>query len=154
MEKYQAVNIPRKNIFFGRWIKHTNWWPDYHVRFFKKGKVRWSNQIHQYPKVEGKIFNLPPFGDFAIIHNGYSSVWEFIDSQNRYSTIEAENLYQKGMRFSWANFFWKPLREFLVRFIRHLGFLDGFHGFILTFLMMIYQLQVMIKLWENERKVK
>lgn len=151
-DKYSAVNIPRKNIFFGKWIAHTNWWPDKHVRFFIKGKVKWGDKIHRYPLVEGNILNLPAKEELAIEHQGYSSVEQFINRQNRYSTIEALNLFNSGDKFSWVNFFWKPFREFLVRFIRHLGFLDGFYGLALTYLMMIYQMQVMIKLWELERK--
>lgn len=150
-DKYTAINIPRKNIFFGRWINHTNWWPDRHVRFFKKGKVSWQEKIHLYPKVDGKMLDLPAIKEVAIEHFGYSTVGDFIDRQNRYSTIEAQNLYQAGERFSWSNFFWKPSREFLVRFIKHAGFLDGWHGFVLTYLMMVYQWQVMIKLWELEQ---
>lgn len=150
--KFVAVNIPRKNIFFGRFIKHTNWWPDYHVRFFKKGKVRWNGEIHIYPMVFGETLKLKADKDLAIIHYGYNNIKEFIDRQNRYSEIEAEQRFKEGERFSWVSFFWSPTREFLVRFIRHLGFLDGFYGFALTFLMMVYQLQVMIKLWEMEQE--
>lgn len=147
-DKYMAVNIPRKNIFFGRFIAHSNWWPDKHIRFFKKGKVSWGEKIHQYPLVKGEILNLEAQVDLAIEHYGYSSINEFILRQIRYSNIEAKNLFDSGERFSWSNFFWKPLREFLVRYVKHLGFLDGFYGFALTYLMMIYQLQVMITLWE------
>lgn len=150
--KYAAVNIPRKNIFFGRFIAHSNWWPDKHIRFFKKGAVLWNDKIHVYPKVYGGVLDLPAREDLAIIHYGYDSIQQFINRQNRYSTIEANNLYEAGVRFSWSLFFWKPAREFLVRFIRHLGFLDGFYGFALTFLMMIYQMEVMIKLWELEKQ--
>lgn len=150
-DKFIAVNIPRKNIFFGHWIEHTNWWPDRHIRFFKKGKVKWSNKIHKYPEVDGKIFDIEAKENLAIIHYGYNNIKQFIDRQNRYSEIEAENLYEKGVRFSWNIFFWRPTREFLVRFIKHHGFLDGFYGFALTFLMMVYQLEVMIKLWELEK---
>jgi len=149
--KYDAVNIPRKNIFFGKWVSHTNWWPDRHVRFFKRGKVSWENKIHSYPRVDGELLELPAKEELAIIHHGYNTISEFIDRQNRYSSIEAQNLYDLRKRFSWTNFFWKPVREFLVRFIRHAGFLDGFWGFALTYLMMIYQLQVLIKLWEKEK---
>lgn len=149
--KYSAVNIPRKNIFFDSWIKHTNWWPDRHVRFFQKGKVEWSGRIHLYPNVEGQVFNLPAKETFAIEHIGYSTVDDFIDRQSRYSVIEAKNLFESGIRFSWMGFVWKPIREFLVRFIWHLGFMDGKYGFLLTYLMMIYQLHVMINLWELEQ---
>lgn len=150
--KVSAVNIPRKNIFFGKWIAHSNWWPDRHVRFFKKGKAKWSNKIHSYPRVDGQLLHLDAKENLAIEHYGYKTISEFIDRQNRYSNIEADYLYDTGVRFSWISFFWKPTREFLVRFIRHAGFLDGVYGFTLTFLMMIYQFQVMIKLWELEQK--
>ena len=120
--------------------------------FFKKGKVKWEDRIHLYPKVDGRILNLPAKENLAILHFGYQSIEQFIDRQSRYSVIKAQNLYESGVRFSWIGFFWNPTREFLVRYIRHLGFLDGFYGFALTYLMMIYQLQVMIKLWELEQK--
>ena len=85
-----------------------------------------------------------------VIHR-YGIVKKTVTRQNG-STIEAENLASKGVKFSWSHFFWKPVREFLVRFIRHAGFLDGLYGFVLTFLMMVYQFQVMIKLWELEKQ--
>lgn len=151
-QAFTAVNIPRKNIFFGQWIAHTNWWPDRHIRFFKKGKVSWSDKIHSYPRVEGEALNLEAREDLAILHLGYQSINEFILRQNRYSGIEAKNLYGQGIRFSWPSLFWKPAREFLVRFLRHRGFLDGFYGLALTILMMVYQMTVLVKLWELEQE--
>lgn len=151
-QTFTAVNIPRKNIFFGKWVAHTNWWPDRHIRFFKKGKVNWSEEIHSYPRVEGEVLNLETKEDFAIAHFGYQSINEFISRQSRYSGIEAKNLYDQGIRFSWPSFFWKPTREFLVRFLRHRGFLDGFYGLALTILIMIYQMTVLVRIWELERK--
>ncbi len=151
-DKYMAVNIPRKNIFFNKWIAHSNWWPDRHIRFFKKGKVKWSDKIHSYPKVDGEVYTLPAKEELAIVHQGYESISQFIDRQNRYSQIEANNLFDQGEKFSWFLFLWKPTREFLVRFIRHAGFLDGFHGFALTYLMIMYQVQVVIELWELGRQ--
>ncbi|MEK7616855.1 MAG: glycosyltransferase family 2 protein [Patescibacteria group bacterium] len=150
--KFEAVNIPRKNIFFGRFIKHTNWWPDNHVRFFKNGSVKWNDKIHVYPKVYGRVLDLPAIEDLAIIHRGYDSIQQFIDRQNRYSSVEADNLYNEGGRFSWTSFFWWPAREFLVRFIKHQGFLDGFYGFSLTYLMMVYKIMVLVKLWERGKE--
>lgn len=149
LKEYTAVNIPRKNTFFGKWISHTNWWPDKHVRFFKKGSVSWS-QIHVYPKVSGKILDLEAKEELAIIHDGYSNISEFIDRQDRYAEVESDQLYKKGARFGWINFFWWPVREFLVRYIKHQGYLDGIYGFILTFQMMVYKITVLIKLWEKE----
>lgn len=151
-DKYVAINIPRKNIFFGRFIAHSNWWPDKHVRFFKKGKVSWFHKVHLYPKVLGSILELPVKEDLAIVHYGYQNINQFLDRQNRYSTIRAGNLYDEGIRFSRISFFWNPVREFLVRFVRHFGFLDGLYGFALSFLMAVYQIEVMIKLWERDKQ--
>lgn len=148
-DKYQAVNIPRKNIFFGKWIRHTNWWPDRHIRFFKKGSVEWDTKIHSYPKVTGKVLDLEAKPELSINHYGYDSIKQFIDRQNRYSEIEAKQRFEAGERFNWLNFFWWPSREFLVRFVKHGGFLDGFYGFTLTFLMMVYWIIVLVKLWEK-----
>lgn len=153
-DNFVAVNIPRKNIFFNKWIKHTNWWPDKHVRFFKKGEIEWTNKIHSYPEVKGELLELPSQENLAIEHFGYDNLNQFLDRQNRYSKIEARQRYLSGERFSWKSFFWKPLREFLVRFLKHKGFLDGFLGFSLTVLMMIYQWMVLIKLWEIENSNK
>lgn len=146
---YSSVNIPRKNIFFGKWIAHSNWWPDRHVRFFRKGSVNWSNNIHEYPEVKGNILNLPPNQELAIEHFGYRTISEFVARQNRYSDIEAQNRAENGEKFSGFAFFWRPLREFLTRYIKHLGFLDGFYGFALVYLMMMYEMEVQIKMWQR-----
>lgn len=151
-DRWDAVTIPRKNIFFGRWIAHTNWWPDKHVRFFKKGSVVWSNDIHVYPSVSGRILTLPNNPDVALVHYGYETLTEFITRQNRYSEIEAETRFKKGERWSMWNFWWRPQREFLVRYIRHVGFLDGVYGLTLTILMMIYHMSVQVKLWGLENR--
>ncbi len=153
-DKFVAVNIPRKNVFFGKWIAHTNWWPDRHVRFFKREKVKWSKVIHRYPEVNGQTLILPAREELAIVHFGYDSIHDFIERQNRYSTIEAENLFKAGVKFSFWQMIWKTKREFLVRYIKHRGFLDGFYGLALTILMMVYQLTVWVKLWEMEHRKK
>jgi len=149
---YDAVNIPRKNIFFGKWIKHTNWWPDRLVRFFKKGRVVWSTKIHSYPQVMGRQIDLPARKDLAIIHYGYDKLDEFIERQNRYSEMEAQNLASEGIRASAFNFIWWPFREFLARYVKHLGFMDGTLGFVLVYLMIIYKMTVWVKVWERSQK--
>lgn len=148
--EYDAVNIPRKNIIFGQWIKHTNWWPDRHVRFFKKGHVSWTERIHQYPKVEGRVLELPAAEELAIEHFNYETINQFLERQNRYSEIAAQGRHESGEKFSWINVFWKPTRVFLQRYVRHAGFLDGFHGLALSLLASYSQLAEEVKLWENQ----
>ncbi len=150
--KFETVNIPRKNIIFGKWIKHTNWWPDRQIRFYKKGKVIWNDKIHLYPQVKGKVIDLPAKEELAIEHLNYESVSQFLSRQNRYSEVLAQNCVDEGQRFSWFNFFWRPKRVFLQRYLRHAGFLDGFHGLALSILAVISQFAAEVKLWEKTRE--
>ncbi len=144
--EYVGVNIPFKNIFFGHWIKHTNFWPDKHIRFFKKGKVVWQDRVHSYPKAEGAILELDNREELAIEHYGYYKRSQFIKKQLKYSTIEAKNRYQSGEHFSIVKLFWMPIREFLARYIKHRGYLDGFDGLFLVAILMFYQVMVQLKL--------
>ena len=148
--EYDSVNIPRKNIIFGKWLRHTNCWPDRHVRFFKKGQVSWGERIHQYPEVRGKILELPAVEELAIEHHNYASIDEFFQRQNRYSEIAAQNRFDTGERFTWKNFFWKPKRLFLQRYVRHLGFLDGFQGLAFSYSAAVSQIAEEVKLWEKQ----
>ncbi len=150
-DKFDVVNIPRKNIIFNKWIRHTNWWPDRQIRFYKQGTVVWPRKIHQYPQVEGRVLDLPAKEELAIEHLNYKNIAEFLSRQNRYSEILAQNYFDEGERFSWFNFFWRPTRIFLQRYLRHAGFLDGFYGFALSILAVISQFVAEVKLWEKTR---
>ncbi len=151
-DKFSAVNIPRKNIFFGHWIAHTNFWPDRHIRFFKKGVIVWPDRIHaHYGKkgslqVSGLVLTLPARQDLALKHYGYDNRRQVFERQKRYAAIEAQNRFEEGERFSPWQLFWMPTREFAVRFIKHLGFLDGFDGLFLVMALMYYQILVQFNL--------
>lgn len=142
------VEIPRKNIIFGRWMKASMWWPDYHIRLFKKGKVVWNNAIHSKPKTEGKELVLPDEESLAIIHHNYRSVSQYLERMNRYSTIQAQELKDEKVIFKWGDLIEKPMGEFLSRFFAKKGYLDGLHGFALSLLQAVSFLVVYLKLWE------
>jgi (heptosyl)LPS beta-1,4-glucosyltransferase len=148
---YVAVNIPTKNIIFGKWVKHTNWWPDKHLRFVKKGNVVWTKNIHLGPKVSGKIYDLPSEERYALIHHSYKNLSEFFEKGNRYSDVEADLLYEHGTRASFCNLILWPTREFLFRYIKYKGFLDGVYGFVLSYSTFVYKMMVWVKLRVKEK---
>ncbi len=145
-EGFDAVNIPRKNIFFGSWISHTNFWPDRHIRFFKRNKIDWPDKIHTYPKVEGKILTLLADPNCALIHYGYDTRKQFIERQLRYAKAEAQNRLNEGKEFSIFNLVWMPLREFLARYIKHQEYLDGFNGIFIVLVLMWYQTLIQVNM--------
>lgn len=144
------VEIPRKNIVFGKALKASMWWPDYKVRFFKAGAVTWSNKIHRVPKTEGQGLTLPADERWAIIHHHYDNISQFVRRMDNYSNIQAQELKQEGYIFDWADLIKKPLSEFLSRFFAHRGFEDGLHGLALSLLQAYSFLLVYLKLWEME----
>lgn len=144
------VEIPRRNIVFGKSLKASMWWPDYNIRFFKKGSAVWDNRIHSTPQTNGEGLRLPADDKWAIIHHHYSSITEFVERMNRYTSIEAKDLKDAGVSFEWQLLIQKPLSEFLSRFFANKGFEDGLHGLSLSFLQAVSFFLVYLKLWEYE----
>lgn len=148
--------IPRKNIIFGKWMKHSGWWPDYNIRFFKKGSVSWNEVIHSIPMTVGKGLDLPQLQDYSIKHRNYSSVEEYVTRMNKYTTIQAKDLNKKGVEFKWRFVISKPVSEFLRRYFAESGYKDGLHGLTVCLLQTLSELVIYAKLWQkqNFRKVK
>lgn len=148
--KVDFVEIPRKNIIFNKWIEHSRWWPDYLVRFFKKGKVNFSEKIHEPPKTQGLSLRLEASEKYSLIHYNIQSVSQYLERINRYSDIQAEELIKAGYKFSWRDLILKPSNEFLSRYFPGEGYKDGLHGLVLGLLQAFSELTVYLKVWERQ----
>lgn len=149
MQQIDYVKLPRKNLIFGHFMQGALWWPDYNIRFFRKGKVKWVNKIHRPPKTFGQGLDLPADEKYAIVHYNYESISQFLERMNRYSSIQARELREEGYKFDWNDLIEKPLNEFLSRFFANKGYKDGLHGLALSFLQAFSFLVVYLKLWES-----
>jgi len=149
-EKADYYRIPRKNIIFGKWMKHARWWPDYNIRFFKKGFVSWDEEIHSIPMTKGKGMDLPEKEEYAIIHHHYFSIEEYLDRMNRYSAVQAEELMKNGYVFDWKDLIKKPINEFLSRFFFGQGYKDGIHGLVLSCLQAFSEFVLYLKIWQKQ----
>lgn len=145
------VLMPRKNIIFGKWMQHSRWWPDYNVRFFKKGKVVWSEIIHAVPETHGVGRDLPGEEAFAIIHYEHTSISQYLTRHDRYSTILAEAKIAEGYEFTWVDLLRKPTSEFLSRFFVGEAYKDGVHGLALSLLQAFTEVLIYLKVWEMEK---
>lgn len=140
--------VPRKNIIFGKWIMHSRWWPDYNIRFFRKGFVSWNEVIHSVPMTKGKGSDLPAKEENAITHYHYETVEQFIERSNRYTTEHAKNLFNDGYVFNWTDIINKPSGEFLSRYFQGEGYKDGLHGLALAGLQAFSELIMYLKVWQ------
>jgi len=148
--KVDFVEIPRKNIIFNKWIEHSRWWPDYLVRFFKKGKVNFSEKIHEPPKTQGLSLRLEASEKYSLIHYNIQSVSQYLERIDRYSDIQSEELIKAGYKFNWQDLISRPSSEFLSRYFPGEGYKDGLHGLVLGLLQAFSELTVYLKVWERQ----
>ncbi|MEK7164148.1 MAG: glycosyltransferase family 2 protein [Patescibacteria group bacterium] len=128
-EQYTAYKIPRLNYIFGKAIYHTNWGPDVdrHVWLYDRKSCEWVGSVHEEIKTKRKIGRLKGFK----IHQNYTTVEQFMNKLNDYTSRETTAV--------------NPAFDFIRRYIWHRGFLDGWHGLFLSYLMMIYHIVVWVK---------
>lgn len=136
--------VPRRNVIWGRWIRHGGWYPDYQLRLLCRDRARYdeTREVHELVQLDGPVGYLrQPF-----LHYNYDSVGQFLAKQRAYSTLDARTMWRKGIRPKPQNFVLQPLREFRRRYVEHQGFRDGPHGLLLATLLAYYNLVTYVKL--------
>jgi len=144
------VHIPRKNIILGKWFRHSNWWPDYVIRFFRRGHVDWKKEIHSQPTTKGNGLTLLDSEKLAIRHNNYTTLSQFVHRALRYSSVQAQELHKNKYTLKTSDFILKPIQEFNSRFFAAQGYKDGFHGLTFSVLQAFAIALIYIRLWEIE----
>lgn len=154
-----GINLNRKHVFMGRWIRHGGRYPLRLVRIWRTGQGRVEDRWMDEHIVVwgGRTITLK--GGFADIN--LNDLTYFTDKHNKYATREAlEQLSQRytlferdsafhasaGSRqasikrrikenlYNKLPFWVGPLGYFLYRYILQFGFLDGKEGLIYHFL--------------------
>ncbi len=128
--------VPRRNIIFGKEIRHTGWSPDYQPRVLKKGRARFdpAREVHELVLWDGEVGYLRE----SLIHYNYETLAQFRKKQIVYTRYEAQVWYAEGRRARWRGAIGQPLREFFRRYIALQGWRDGGHGLLLSALMAYY----------------
>lgn len=134
--------VPRHNYIFGKLTLGAGWFPDYQLRFFKHGRVRYERPVHEVAVVDGEIDYL----ERPLIHFNYQDTAHFHAKQRAYSSYDARILYDGGTKPKPQNFVLQPLRQFYWRFVTLKGYQDGWHGLRLSLYMMYYE-------WVKYRKL-
>ena len=120
--KSDGYFVARLNNFFGKNIKTCGLYPDYTVRFFNKNKGKFTDvSVHESVQIDGKTSNLKNH----MFHLAYESIEEFISKQNRYSSL---NHKKKSLLKAIFNPYWTFFKLFIIK----KGFMDGWHGFIIS----------------------
>jgi glycosyltransferase involved in cell wall biosynthesis len=174
-----GVNLKRKHIFFGRWIRHGGRFPLVLLRIWRRGQGRIENRWMDEHMIVwgGQIVTFA--GGFAD-HN-LNNLSFFIEKHNKYATREAIDILNKRLKLfpldcdllsentslqaSMKRFVKEKIYNvipfqisvpsyFIYRWVFRLGFLDGVEGFIYHFLQAFwYRLLVGAKVLELRRAI-
>ena len=137
--------IPRRNLFWGAWVRHGGLYPDYQLRLFRRGAGRFAeNSVHESVTVTGRVETLAE----PLLHQSYRDLEDFVRRSNRYSTLAASDWLRRGRQVGVADLIMKPLGRFLSMYIVQRGFLDGWRGLVLAILYAEYVFLRMAKVWE------
>ena len=120
--QFNGYFIARLNNFFGKNIKNCGLYPDYSIRLFNKNYGKFNDvSVHESVQLTSKAADLKNH----MIHLAYDSIEEFIQKQNRYSSL---NHKKKSLVKAIINPYW----TFFKLYILKKGFLDGWHGFVIS----------------------
>ena len=140
--------VPRRNIFWGRWVRHGGLSPDRQVRLFRRGRGRFNERaVHESVQVDGVVARLAGH----LEHRSYRDVSDFLARADRYSTLAADDVIARGGRVRAWDFVLRPLGRFVGMYVLARGFLDGSRGFLLAALYAYYVLIRCAKVWERMR---
>jgi glycosyltransferase involved in cell wall biosynthesis len=137
-----AYQVARRTNYLGKWIRYSGWYPEYHVRLYRRDRARFSGALHESVRVDGPTGRL----DGDLFHYTVRSLAEHYAKLDVYTTLAAEDLYARGRRrWRGAMYFAAPW-TFLSRLIFRLGLLDGYRGVLIAWTSALY-------VWRKYRKL-
>lgn len=143
-----GYRIPRVTRYLGRWIRSTDWYPDWQLRLYDRRHARWNDlPVHESVVTEGAVGRVR--GEFE--HYAYRDLSHHLDTINRYTTLAAARLALQGRRGG-------PLAAgvhagfaFLRNYVLRHGFTDGAPGLVVSMMNAYYVWLKLLKAWELQR---
>lgn len=138
-----GFELNRRNLFAGQWVRYCGWYPDWQLRLFKKNKMQYQDQeVHERVQPVGKIGQLKGH----LIHYSYVSNQEYFTKLEKYTSLDAEILWQKHKQWSLVYQIFKPIKEFFQKYFSQKGYLNGWLGLKISLFSAYYRWQVAKKL--------
>ncbi len=145
---YVAYKFRRANYFLGHFMRYGGWY-HYYPHLYKKDFARYDGKVHHLLKADGKIGVL----EEAVEHYPFQSVEQFIDRQNRYTSLEADEMLQKegvlNSKVIRYNLALRPLKLFWKMYVKKMGFREGIYGFVFSILYAWVHFIKWAKYWEK-----
>lgn len=149
-----AVALPMLHFILGKPLMHSGCGPRQwrYLRFFRRGSVYTTATIHDYlhAAAGARVTRLPYQPGLAIVHFAYADVCQILERFNRYTTIQAQQAFEKGQRASLLRALRHSAATFVRCFVLGRGYMDGWRGFYFSSFMFFYRLASYAKLQEQQ----
>ena len=152
---YDMALIPRVNVFLGRWLRSTPWWPG-KPRLFRKGTIEVTSRIHHglVPVAGARVATLPRQPEISLWHFTRLSLEDIMTKTNRYTTLEANHGLAQGLGYPTPKqLFWRSFRE-LAAYVGKRGYRDGLGGLAYALDRAYYRFLTHAKRWDIPRAAK
>jgi glycosyltransferase involved in cell wall biosynthesis len=144
-----GYRIPRVTFHLGRWIRTTDFYPDFQTRLYDRRSARWQGKyVHESVAVDGGAGQLT----HELQHYSYDDLADHLDRINRYTTLAARQMHEANRRSSIAHLVIPPPAAFLRNYLLRRGFMDGGAGFVLSAVNAYSVFLKFAKLWELQHR--
>ena len=148
---HAAYKVPRVTFHLGRWIRTTDFYPDYQTRLYDRRAARWTGlYVHESVTAGGPLGQLTQ----ELQHYSYDDLSDHLDRINAYSTLAARQMYERGRRAGTFDLLVQGPAAFLRNYLLRRGVLDGSAGLVLSIINAYSVFLKFAKLWELQREAK
>jgi len=140
----QGYYLPRQDLFLGRNLHYGETGRIHLLRLARKDAGLWVRPVHETWQINGPTSVLK----HPLLHFPHLTINSFFSKLNHYTSLEATFRQAQGETFSLFKTLVYPPAKFLYNYIFKLGFLDGFPGFVMAFMMSLHSLCAKIKLYD------
>jgi len=125
----RGYRVPRVAFHLGRWIRTTDFYPDYQTRLYDRRAARWQGKyVHESVAVEGGAGRLTS----ELEHYSFRDLRDQIERINTYTTLSARQMHERGRRAGAVDLIVHPPAAFLRNYVLRRGFLDGSVGLTIS----------------------
>lgn len=125
--------VPRLSFCFGRFIRHSGWYPDYVTRLYPRDKAGYSDAfVHEKVVANTALIEGKLSGD--LLHYTYKDLEHYLVKSAAYASAWARQRQLQGKRSSLLQGVVHGAGCFIKMYIVRAGFLDGRQGLLLALL--------------------
>ena len=162
---HAAFELTPRYLFWGRWLKRTQGYPNWHPRLVRRGHARYSGGVWEHFETTGEVGRVHEPYDH---HANAKGLHDWLARHERYARWDAERIVafrdaddpgalgtsrKRKLRLLAARF-WplRPLARFIHMYVLRLGFLEGLPALNFCLLYAFYELMTVNLVVELRRR--